>query len=377
MLWILLTLAVVFLAYSNGANDNFKGVATLYGTGAASYRRALAWATAATLLGGLASIALAHGLMGAFSGKGLVPDELIDPAFLTSVGGAAALTIFLATLLGMPTSTTHALTGALAGAALVAAPSTLGWGVLLTDFAQPLLLSPVLAVVLTTLFYLVLHRLRRGLGVRRQTCLCIGQQSPQPVVLTGDGAALLVGARSRTVVQIGTADRCVEQYSGRLVGVTVQEGVDAVHYLSGGAVCFARAVNDTPKIAALLLAAGGTGAGGAALGSGKLLLVIGAVVIGGLMQSRAVAVTMSKRITDLHGGQGLASNLITAFLVIGASRLGMPVSTTHVSCGSIFGIGLVNRRARWRTIAHILLTWLTTLPLGLALGAAFYWVSRT
>ena len=112
-------------------------------------------------------------------------------------------------------------------------------------------------------------------------------------------------------------------------------------------------------------------------GSGTLLLVIIAVIIGGLIQSRRVAITMSQQITDLHGGQRLASSLVTAFLVLGASRLGMPVSTTHVSCGSIFGIGLVNRRARWKTIGQIVVTWLTTLPLGLALGAAFYWASQT
>ena len=43
--------AMLFLAYSNGANDNFKGVATLFGSGASDYRRALLWATAATLAG--------------------------------------------------------------------------------------------------------------------------------------------------------------------------------------------------------------------------------------------------------------------------------------------------------------------------------------
>ena len=52
MTWILLA-AVLFLAYSNGSNDNFKGVATIYGSGTASYRKSLAWATATTLAGSL------------------------------------------------------------------------------------------------------------------------------------------------------------------------------------------------------------------------------------------------------------------------------------------------------------------------------------
>ena len=52
------------------------------------------------------------------------------------------------------------------------------------------------------------------------------------------------------------------------------------------------------------------------------------------------------------------------------------MSTTHVSCGTIFGIGLVNRSARWRTISQILLTWVSTLPLGFLLGAGIYLLLR-
>ena len=54
--------------------------------------------------------------------------------------------------------------------------------------------------------------------------------------------------------------------------------------------------------------------------------------------------------------------------MIFASRLGVPVSTTHVSCGSLFGIGAVNRTARWRMIGTILLAWVTTLPMAAAIG---------
>jgi PiT family inorganic phosphate transporter len=87
------------------------------------------------------------------------------------------------------------------------------------------------------------------------------------------------------------------------------------------------------------------------------------------VQSRKVAHTVSQRITTLNPGQGFTANLVTALLVIGASRMGVPVSTTHVSCGCIFGISAANGVRRWRTIGLFLLTWLTTLPLGLALGA--------
>ena len=57
-------------------------------------------------------------------------------------------------------------------------------------------------------------------------------------------------------------------------------------------------------------------------------------------------------------GQGFVANIVTAGLVIGASNFGLPVSTTHVSCGSLFGIGAVTRQAHWRTIRDILLAWI-------------------
>ncbi len=72
----MLILAVYWLAYSNGANDNFKGVATLYGSGTVSYRTALTWTTIATLAGSVLSILLAGSLAKSFTGKGLVQDEL-------------------------------------------------------------------------------------------------------------------------------------------------------------------------------------------------------------------------------------------------------------------------------------------------------------
>ena len=81
---------------------------------------------------------------------------------------------------------------------------------------------------------------------------------------------------------------------------------------------------------------------------------------------------MSLRIADLNTGQGFTANLTTAFLVLFASNWGVPVSTTHVSCGSIFGIGLANRSCQWKTVVEILLTWLTTLPLAALLAAILY-----
>lgn len=365
----ILIIAVFWLAYSNGANDNFKGVATLYGSGTVSYRRALTLATVATMAGSVLSILLAGSLAESFSGMGLVPAELTQSgALLIAVAAAGAVTILAATFLGMPTSTTHALTGALAGVALIVGYEAINLSQLWGAFFLPLIVSPFLAIGAAALLYPCLRRARCKLGITRQTCVCVGEAAPQPVRLIQDGAALIAApVGGGATFTIGSRSECVERYEGRLVGLSAPALVDGVHSLSAITVCFARAVNDTPKIAALILAAGATGV------DWKLGLVAGAMALGGLLNSRKVAETMSKRITELNSGQGLTGNLVTAVLVLGASRLGLPVSTTHVSCGSIFGIGIVSGTARWNTIGQILLTWLTTLPLGAALGAGIYW----
>ncbi len=121
MIFVLLFLAACFLAYSNGANDNFKGVATLFGSGTTHYKNAINWATVTTFAGSVAAIFLAEALVKNFSGKGLVPNELIqNPVFAISIALGAALTVFIATRIGMPISTTHGLVGGLFGAGVMA-----------------------------------------------------------------------------------------------------------------------------------------------------------------------------------------------------------------------------------------------------------------
>ncbi len=96
------------------------------------------------------------------------------------------------------------------------------------------------------------------------------------------------------------------------------------------------------------------------------------MALGGLINARRVAETMSHKITELSHGQGLAANLSTALLVVFASKFGMPVSTTHVSVGSLFGIGLSSGQAHYRMIGTILLSWLLTLPCAAACSSAVF-----
>ena len=156
MIFILLFIAACFLAFSNGANDNFKGVATLFGSGTTNYKKAINWATITTFSGSIAAIFLAEELVKNFSGKGLVPNELIQtPIFAISIALGAALTVFSATKIGMPISTTHSLVGGLFGAGVMAVGAEFNFNKLGSTFLMPLIVSPLMAAILSLLAYLL------------------------------------------------------------------------------------------------------------------------------------------------------------------------------------------------------------------------------
>lgn len=154
----------------------------------------------------------------------------------------------------------------------------------------------------------------------------------------------------------------MERYGDHCAHLDTRAVVDRLHYFSAGAVCFARGLNDTPKVVALMATAHIM-----EIPTALALVGIG-MAIGGILSARRVADTMSLKIAEMDHSCGFAANLVTAFLVIFASRWGMPVSTTHVSCGSLFGIGLINGRAEWKTTVRIILAWVTTLPLAAILS---------
>jgi inorganic phosphate transporter, PiT family len=367
---VLIVGAMLFVAYANGANDNFKGVATLFGSGVANYRKALWWATATTLAGSLVAMFVATRLISVFEGKHLVPDELLQsPDFLASVILGAALTVIAATRIGMPISTTHSLTGALLGSGVVAAGFHLNVDTLFQSFFLPLLISPLIAVAASFLLYPVLRAALRFAGVDRQTCVCIGNEVI-PAMVTPEGYALSDRSSSLRVI-VDQEAHCVRRLTGTLLGINVQTLINYGHLLGAGAVSFARGLNDTPKIVALGLTAGALGL------EWSVGLIAIAMALGGLGNARRVAETMSKRITAMEPDQGFVANLVTSLLVIFASQWGMPVSTTHVACGALFGLGAANGQAHWSTIRNIALAWVLTLPFaGISAGLIYVCLSR-
>lgn len=366
----LLFLATCFLAYSNGANDNFKGVASLFGSRTAGYRASIWWATFTTGAGSIAAVFLGQSLLKKFSGKGLVPDALtMQPEFLLAVALGTGATVILATLLGFPISTTHGLTGALVGAGIITGASNVNFAALGKNFVSPLLLAPFAAVIAGAAAYSSFRALRLALRISKEMCICIGTETEVVPVPRPDGL-FAAEALPKVTIRTGEPAICQQRYLGTFLGVNAGRLVDSLHFLSAGAVSFARGLNDTPKIVALLLVATALNI------RWGLITVAVAMGVGGLLNARKVADTMANKITDMNPGQGFAANLATALLVSTASYHGLPVSTTHVSVGSLLGIGITTRQAKWRSVTGVLLSWVITLPCAAAFSAAVYMILR-
>ncbi len=435
--------AALFLAFVNGANDNMKGAATLYGAGSMSYRGALWLASAATAVGAVASVFVASALLAAFSGKGLVPDSFLTVDFMGAVAAGAALVVAAATLAGMPVSTTHALVGGLLGAGLVAAGSQLAVAALARVFLLPLLAGPLLAAALGYGLYRGMRAIGGAFGLRAETCLCVGRVSEAgsrgffvgfsaPVLPGGQGAgvsgagvaaeafrgaesrraARSVGALSAGVVseaalrsgppasgpvasmmaagratagdisvsgiapavpatdegfavELGCDDDCARRFDERAGRVALGSLLEAGHVASALLLSFGRGLNDTPKLAAILAAAGLLSSFNAALA------VAAAMTLGGLLAARRVAETMAHKITRISPTTGAAANAAAAALVIAASPLGLPISTTHATAGSIFGIGAAGSGVERSTGTSVASAWALTLPAAALLSALF------
>jgi PiT family inorganic phosphate transporter len=367
---IFLFLSVILLTYSNGANDNFKGVATLWGSGTLNYKFALSLATVATFAGSICSYFFAETLIKNFSGNGLVPDNIIhSAAFVLAIALAAGVTVLLATRLGFPISTTHGLVGALVGAGLVAAGMDVNFSKLGQTFFLPLLFSPIIAVFLSGPLYWLFHYSRKAAGITEESCVCIGEKWIPVAALntSGDNFTSLPVLGT----EVNSRKNCELLYQGKFLGINFQPLLNNLHYLSGAVASFARGLNDTPKIVSLLLITQFF----------RIPVYIGilaaAMAVGGLLNAKNVANTMSKKISRFNHGQGFTANLVTGALVIVASKFGLPVSTTHVSVGSIYGVGLVNKTADNKEVTRIVMSWLLTLPCAVLLSALFYFILRS
>src|SRR5881296_676582 len=367
--FLLLLLLVLGLAYANGTNDVSKAIATLVGSGVANYRTAVIWGTIWTTVGAAASGVLAGAMLNTFSTGLLQPGVAVPPALAGAVLVGAIAWVLVASRMGLPVSTTHALTGALVGAGLLAFGSHgLAWPAITQKIALPLLLSPVLALSLS----LVLNPVIRVIAGRWEgSCLCVMPASRALVSVDAHG-------NTRTLFQasaLGEPVVAVPSQCDRagLRGVTI--GLDTIHWISSGLTSLARGVNDAPKILAMLLL-GGTLASWpseimkvAAFAGAALAMGLGSF-IGGYRVTEVLA----EKVTRMDHVEGLSANLTTSSLVLVSATMGLPVSTTHVSSSAIIGIGLLKglRAVRWATVREMVLAWIVTLPVSALLAGLAY-----
>jgi PiT family inorganic phosphate transporter len=238
---------------------------------------------------------------------------------------------------------------------------------LLKGFFVPLLVSPLVALGLAFVVAPLVTRIGRWLDAR---CLC-GVPAPNLYHLTPGGSSV---APSTLKVVVDRAANC----EGRSLW-SWNFSADQAHWVSSALVSLSRAMNDAPKIWALvfplLLLAGAQKRLALAPAIALVVLTMGA---GSWVAGYRVTEVLAERVTRMNHHEGLAANLTTAFLVVGASRLGLPVSTTHVSSGAIVGVGLgqSGRGIDWRVFGQMAMAWLVTLPAAAGLAMACYRLLR-
>jgi inorganic phosphate transporter, PiT family len=314
MLIISLFLATLFLAYSNGANDNFKGVATLFGSRTTSYQTAILWGSMTTFAGAVAAVFFSGNLVTRLTGKGIFPDAIAHhPEINLAVAITTGLTVLVAALTGFPISTTHSITGSLLGSGLVAIGLQVNFAALEKLFILPLFLSPISAIILSLATYKFLQHIHIKFNWE-----------------------------------------------------PTEKIVDTCHLISAGIISFIRGFNDTAKIASLIIIIDYFSV------QGGMITIAMAMGLGGLLNSQRIAQTMSEKITIMNPTQGLSANMVTGVLVIASNLFGLPISLTQVSVSSIFGVGLMKNQAKARIFYQILLSWILTVPITTIISGIVY-----
>ncbi len=353
---------VLALAWANGANDICKGVATLVGNGTTPAKRAVWWGTLWTVAGGLLAVFWGDALLKTFSSGYLAPGFQVDLVFVASSIGGAVGWVALATRCGLPVSTTHALLGGLVGATLMAVgPAGLRIGAVTHKALLPLLVAPLLAIALSSAILLLARFVAGKVPAWRPGCC------PREAWQRNPFECLLPSADQRSPSRPSVA-------MARLwVGL---------HWFSSGMTSFARGLNDVPKIAAFLVLTAALAPGLAPSSTVQghalwpILLVTGVMGMGSLWGGMRVLEVMSHRVTPLDASSGLVANAGTSILVLLASPLGLPVSTTHVSTGALMGVRWSERAAAppADALKLILYGWLITLPVAAGLAALGTWL---
>jgi PiT family inorganic phosphate transporter len=322
-----LGLAIAFslaFALTNGFHDAANAIATLVATRGARPSQAIALAAGFNMLGAL--------LVGSAVADTIAGIVTVSPAEAVAVIGAGALAAVLWNLLtwwrGLPSSSAHALVGGLAGSAFAeAGVDAINWG---------------------------------------------GLEGMKPVGILGVLIALAVSPLLGLAFGFGFAR--LNRRALRRATKRIRSPIRRAEWAMSAALSFGHGANDAQKsmgvVAALLLASGHLETLTVPLW--VKLVCGGALTIGTSMGGWRIIRTIGRRIFRLASIDGFSSQSAATAVILPASYLGAPVSTTQVVASSVIGVGVGRRRwhhVRWATVRSIGYAWLLTLPASALLGA--------
>ncbi|MGW8061352.1 anion permease [Streptomyces ziwulingensis] len=321
---ILAIVVVTALAFdfTNGFHDTANAMATTISTGALKPKVAVAMSAVLNLVGAFLSVEVANTIS-----KGLVDETGIRPEVIFAALVGAILWNLLTWLVGLPSSSSHALMGGLIGAAIASA----GVGAVHGDVLVTKVLLPAIAAPLVA------------------------------------GIAAMLG--SRLTYRLGR----------KADGEAAKKGYRAGQIASAGLVSLAHGTNDAQKtmgIITLALVAGGALTPDSDPPMWVILSAGIAIALGTYLGGWRIIRTMGKGLTDLQPQQGFAAQTSAATVILASSHLGFSLSTTHSVSGAVMGAGLGRKGGvvRWSTATRMFVAWGLTLPAAALVAAIAEWV---
>ncbi len=380
-----------YMAWNIGANDVANAFGTSVGSRALTFRQAVVVAAVFEFLGAV--------LVGAHV-TGTIRSGLFDPTLLAgrehtlALGMLAALIgagiwLQIATHMGYPVSTTHSIVGAIVGFALVVLPSdAINWGQVAKVVAS-WIVSPVVGALLGWAIFLVLKKLIFNrpdpLARSRKVApfllfsvffvLCLSflykglkqlhlDFSPLHAVMIAAAVGFVAWLVGWALIRGNARDMPYSKNLGQ-----VEELFRHLQIITACTVAFAHGANDVANAVGPMAAVVSIIQSGAILPSVEVplwILALGGVgiVIGLATFGYRVIETVGKKITEMNPSRGFSAEFGGAVTVLFASRLGLPVSTTHVIVGAVIGVGFARGMAALdlRVIREIAITWIVTVP---------------
>jgi inorganic phosphate transporter, PiT family len=326
LLVCVIVFAIIF-DYINGFHDAANAIATVVSTGVLPIRTAVILAGLLNFFGAVTGTAVAKTIASGFADPALVTQTVV----LSALIGACVWNL-ITWWYGIPSSSSHALIGALAGAVVAKAGiPAFKWGALKDKVLVPLVASPTIGFVMAFILMIVL--------------LWIVRRMNPGTVHRGSRRLQLVSAMSMAFAH-GSNDA---QKSMGIITLALIAFVKAGHH--EGLPAWFLPKNDAVPLWVVIACAAAIGLGTMAGGT-KIIKTMGTKII---------------RISPL---QGFAAETAGALTILGASHMGVPVSTTHCINACIMGVGASKRvsAVRWGVAGNILMAWVLTLPLSGALA---------